>query len=147
MQATSSFIDDPLDEAPPFIPIEEYHKARRIYTHESPKSEENILVIDSAADISCVGQGFEVLFRSGETTTISLALASSEETTFDIVTAAAVVEDPTTSRSVIIIINQAAYVPDIGQHESLLHSDQARHHNVVVNDLAKCFCDHEGNPG
>jgi hypothetical protein len=128
--ATSVLIEDPLDEAPPFIPVQDYNKLRGIYTHEPPKPEENIIIIDSAADISCVGWGFSVMFHSGERTTLNMALARASANTFDIVTAAAVIEDPTTSRSIIIIINQAAHIPDLEQHESLLHSDQARHHNV-----------------
>jgi hypothetical protein len=80
-------------------------------------------------------------------TKIELALANSKESEFDVVTAAAVVIDPTTSRNILIIVNQAAYIPDLAQHESLLHSDQARNHCVFVNDLAKCFCNPEGKPG
>ncbi len=146
-QSKDTLIEDPLDEPPPPIPIEDYSKIRRSFTHSTPKSEENILIIDSAADISCVGQGFSIMFYSGETTTISLAIAESASSTFDIVTAAAVVIDPTSTKNVIIIVNQAAYIPHLGQHESLLHSDQARNHNVFVNDLAKCFHDPEGRQG
>jgi hypothetical protein len=47
-------IEDPLDEAPPFIPIEDYTKIRRICTNDTPRPEENILIVDSNADISCV---------------------------------------------------------------------------------------------
>ncbi len=140
-------VHDPLDEAPPPIPIEEYHKLRRMYTHVSPHEEENILIIDSAADISCVGQGFAILFQSGEKMILNTALASAPSNTFDIVTAAAVVSDPSSSKEVIIVINQAVYIPDLKQHESLLHSDQARHHNVQVNDIARCFYDCEGRAG
>jgi hypothetical protein len=143
----SDTIYEPLDEAPPPIPVEDIHKIRRMYTHEPPDEEENILIIDSAADISCVGQGFTVLFHSGEKMTLSTALASAPSNTFDIVTAAAVVIDPSSSREIIIIINQAVFIPDLKQHESLLHTDQARHHNVQVNDIAKCFYDCEGRPG
>ncbi len=139
--------DDPLDDAPPPIPIMEHDKIRRVYTHESPNSDENILIVDSAADISCIGQGFKILFHSGETTTIGMALADSNPREFDVVTAAAVVIDPTTSKNIIIIINQAAFIPDLEQHESLLHSDQAWHHSVFVNDLGRCFHDPEGRQG
>jgi hypothetical protein len=140
-------IEDPLDEAPPAIPIEDYNKIRRMYSHEVPSRSENILIMDSAADISCIGKGFEIFFRSGEKTNLDMALAGTKGRTLDIVTGAAVVVDPTSTRNVIIIINQAAYVPELEQHESLLHTDQARHHNVFVNDLAKCFHDTEGKSG
>ncbi len=139
--------DDPLDDAPPPIPIMEHDKIRRVYTHESPNSDENILIVDSAADISCIGQGFKILFHSGETTMIGMALADSSPRKFDVVTAAAVVIDPSTSKNIIIIINQAAFIPDLEQHESLLHSNQARHHSVFVNDLGRCFHDPEGRQG
>jgi hypothetical protein len=118
-----------------------------MYTHDPPKEEENILIVDSAADISCVGQGFSILFHSGETMTLNTALANSPSTTFSIVSAASVIIDPVSSMEIIIIINQAVHIPDLKQHESLLHADQARHHNVRVNDVAKCFHDHYGRPG
>jgi hypothetical protein len=136
-----------LDEAPSPIPIEEYSKIRRMYTHDAPPRNEDILIMDSAADISCVGRGFKILFHSGEKTNLDMALVGAKGRTLDIVTAAAVVLDPTSSRNIIIIINQAAYVPELQQHESLLHTDQARHHNVFVNDLARCFHDVGGRPG
>jgi hypothetical protein len=140
-------VEDPLDVAPPPIPIEPYVTSRRLYTHEPPGPDDDILIIDSAADISCVGRGFSVMFYSGEKMTLNTALVRSPSNTFEIVSATAVIEDKTTSRQVIIIINQAIYVPDLEQHESLLHTDQARNHNVYVNDIATCFCDREGNPG
>jgi hypothetical protein len=115
----TDIIHDPLDEAPPPIPVEEHHKIRQMYTHDTPHEEENILIIDSTADISCVGQGFTVLFHSGERMTLSTAIASAPSNTFDIVTAAAVVIDPSSSREIIIIINQAVFIPDLKQHESL----------------------------
>jgi hypothetical protein len=141
------YVEDPLDEAPPTIPIEDYSKIRRMFTHEIPTKNENILIIDSAADISCIGRGFSILFHSREKTNLDMAIVGSEGRTLDIVTAAAVIIDPTTSRNIIIIINQAAYVPELEQHESLLHLDQAPHHNVFINDLARCFHDMEGRPG
>jgi hypothetical protein len=76
-----------------------------------------------------------------------MALARSPSNTFVIISAAAVVEDPTTSKNIIIIINQAVYFPDLEQHESLLHTDQARAHYVHINDLAKCFHDPKERPG
>ncbi len=136
-----------MDEAPSAIPIEEYNKIRRMYTHEVPLRNENILIMDSAADISCVGRGFEILFHSGEKTNLDMALVGAKGRTLDIVTAAAVIIDPTSTRDIIIIINQAAHVPELEQHESLLHTDQARHHNIFINDLARCFHDVEGKPG
>ena len=123
-------IEDPLDIAPPPIPIEPYMTSRRLYTHDPPGADENILIVDSAADISCVGKGFSILFHSGEKMTLNTALVRSPSNTFDIVSAAAVIEDSTTSRGTIIVINQAVYVPDLQQHESLLHTDQARNHNA-----------------
>jgi hypothetical protein len=140
-------IQDPLDQAPAPIPIEPYIASRRMFTHESPGPSENILIVDSAADISCVGQGFVILFHSGEKMTMNTALARSPSNTFNIVSATAIIEDPTSSRGIIIIINQAINIPDLMQHESLLHADQARNHNVCINDLAKCFHDCEGKVG
>jgi hypothetical protein len=34
----------------------------RLCTHPVSSHNDDILIIDSAADISCVGQGFEILF-------------------------------------------------------------------------------------
>jgi hypothetical protein len=45
-----------------------------MFTHEPPGPSENILIMDSAADISCVGQGFVILFHSGEKMTMNTAL-------------------------------------------------------------------------
>jgi hypothetical protein len=140
-------IEDPLDEAPPPIPIEEHSKLRRMYTDEPPGNQEDILIVDSAADISCVGRGFSILSHSGETMTMNTALSSLPSNTFDIVSAAAVIIDPSSSTEVIIIINQAIYIPDLNQHESLLHSDQAHHHNVCINDLPTCYYNYNGRPG
>jgi hypothetical protein len=118
-----------------------------MYNDKIPHVDMNIIITDSAADISCVGKGFQILFKSGETTCVGMALAKAQTNTFDIVTAAAVVIDPNTSRNIIIIINQAAHIPDLEQNESLLHTEQVRHHNVRINDLASCFHDSEGKPG
>ncbi len=90
-------INDPLDEPPPPIPIYDRDTVQQMYSHKSPKEDENIIIINSAADISCIGHGFTVVFHSGETTTVHTALANSNGNDFDIVTAAAVVEDPTSS--------------------------------------------------
>lgn len=88
-----------------------------------------------------------MLFQSEEMMALNMALKRSMANTFEIVMAAAVVENQTTIRRVIIIINQAVFILDLAQHESLQHSDQTRHHYVHVNDLAKCFYDSEGRPG
>jgi hypothetical protein len=64
-----------------------------------------------------------------------------------VVTAAAVIIDPMTSNETLIIINQALYNCDPEQHESLLHSDQARFHGVIINDIAACYIDEYGNQG
>jgi hypothetical protein len=95
--------------------------------------------MDSAADISCVGKGFHILFYTGETTSLGITFADSSHRTLHIVTAATVITDPRTLTPTIIIINQAAYIPDMNQCESLLHTDQACHHNVIINGLACCY--------
>jgi hypothetical protein len=140
-------IYDPLDEAPAPIPIVRPKEMEQMYTDKVPNSDTEILIMDGVADISCVGKGFSILFLTGEKTTIGVARAKSEASTFDIVTAATVIIDPTTSLNVILIINQAVYIPDMEQNASLLHMDQARNHNVIINDLAKCYYDSEGKPG
>ncbi len=117
-----------------------------MYTDKVPTSDTEILIVDGAADISCVGKGFSILFLTGEKTTIGMARAKSEASTLDIVTAATVVIDPTTSINVILKINQAVYIPDMELNNSLLHMDQAQNHNIIINDLAKCYHDSEGKP-
>ncbi len=118
-----------------------------MHTNDAPSDDTTILIMDSAADISCVGQNFEILFYTGETTTLGVAVAAFNSQTYDIVSAATVVENSTSSQSYMIVINQVAYIPDANQHESLLHTDQARYHNVIVNDLGKYFRDSIGTPG
>jgi hypothetical protein len=145
-------IQDPLDTPTTsmFAPIpqnndeiieipEEASAVRRMHTDICPPQNTPILIMDRAADMSMVGQGFEILFHTGETTTLLGAMASLDGKTYDIVTAAGVIESPTTTQQYIIIINQAAYIPDKLQYESLLHTDQARYHKVIVNDLGKFF--------
>ncbi len=112
-----------------------------------PNKNENILIMDSAADISVIGRGFSILFHSGETAQVGMAAACAQKVTYDIVTTAAVVIDSSTFKNIIIIINQAVYIPGLEQRESLLHTDQARNHCVYLNDLAKCFHDRDGRPG
>ncbi len=60
-----------------------------------------------------------------------MAIANLPSTVFDIFTAAAVDEDPMTSRNILIIISQAAYIPELVQHFSLLHAIQTRHHKGI----------------
>lgn len=125
----------------------EQKRNRRMHTDEMPTQDTPILIMDSAADISCVGKDFEILFYTGETTSLGVAMAMVNSSTYEIVSAAAVVESPVSSQKYLIIINQAAYIPDSKQFESLLHTDQARYHNVVINDSSKFFRDSIGNPG
>jgi hypothetical protein len=106
-----------------------------------------ILIADSAADISCVGKGFQILFDTGETISLGTAFSTMEAQTFYIVTAATVITDTRLATPIIILVNQAAYIQNDDQFESLLHCDQARNHNVIVNDLACCYLDSDGHPG
>lgn len=106
-------IYDPLDEAPAPIPIVEYQEITAMYTNRIPTNDMSILITGNAADISCMGKGFQVLFNIGETTWAGMALAKAQTNVFDIVTVAAVVIDPNMSRNILIIINQAAYIPDL----------------------------------
>jgi hypothetical protein len=110
-----------------------------MYTDKSPEANEPVLIIDSSADISCVRKGFRILFYTGEITSLGVAFSSTEPHTFNIVTAAAVINATRLSTPIIIIINQAAYIPNDDQYESLLHNNQACHHNVIINDLACCY--------
>jgi hypothetical protein len=75
------------------------------------------------------------------------AMTGMEGGKYPIVSAAAVVEDETREDPVIIIVNQAAYNKDLQQHESLLHTEQARLHGVKVNDLASFLKDGHGFNG
>ncbi len=120
---------------------------RRMYTDTAPKHDMSILIMDSAADASMVGKGFEILFYTGEKMTVCGAMASLDSKVYEIVTAATVVQSPQSTQEYIVIINQAAYVPDQNQFESLLHTDQARYHNVIINDLSKFLRDGNGNIG
>jgi len=122
-------------------------RIRRVQTQTPPSPDDNVLIIDSAADQSCIGQGFRILHYTGATIHLDGALDTMGGGNYPLVSAAAVVTDPTTVREIIIIINQAAYNPSLGQHESLLHTEQARHHGVLVNDLASCYTIRHGHPG
>jgi hypothetical protein len=135
------------DEADPTSENQDHNRIRRMSTDEMPSQDTPVLIMDSAADMSCIGREFEILFYTGETINLSGAMANMSGNTYEVVTAAAVVEDQRSSQKYIVIINQAAYIPDRSQYESLLHTDQARYHNVVVNDLSKFFRDSNGNPG
>ena len=75
------------------------------------------------------------------------ALVGMEGGQYPIVCAAVVVEDETSDQLVVVVVNQAAYNIDIRQHESLLHTDQARLHGVKINDLVSCFKDGHGHIG
>ncbi len=120
---------------------------RRMHTDDPPSQDVPILIMDSAADMSMVGQGFEILFYTGERITLWGAMASLNGCEHDVVTAATVITSEISTQQYIAIINQAAYIPDIQQYESLLHTDQARYHNVVINDLSRFFKDGYGNSG
>jgi hypothetical protein len=120
---------------------------RRMHTDASPSQDISILIMDNATDIIMVGKGFELLFHSGDKTTLWGVMASLEGKTYDIVTAAAVVECPTSTQQFIVTIHQAAYVPNNNLYKSLLHTGQERYHNVIVNDLSKYFKDGYGNAG
>jgi len=121
---------------------------RRIYAPNlSPGLEENVLIMDSAADQSVIGQGFKFMFYTGQQIKMDGALVGMEGTQYPIICAAAVVEDQMSDQPIIIVVNQAAYNEDLMQHESLLHTDQARFHGVKINDLASCFKDGHGNVG
>jgi hypothetical protein len=60
---------------------------------------------------------------------------------------ALVIVMPQTEQEYILIINQAAYIPDLQQSESLLHSDQACYHGVKVNNISCYLTDHSDLPG
>jgi len=78
---------------------------------------------------------------------MGVAMADVEEHHFEIVSAARGILDRKSKQDIIIIINQAAYMPGTHQFESLLHTDQARNHHLVVNDIATCYFDQYGNAG
>ena len=118
-----------------------------MFTDAVPSTTEDVLIIDGAADQSCIGRGFRILHYTGEEIHLNGAIAGMQGGTFPVVCAAAIAIDPSTAQETIIIINQAAYNPDLAQHESLLHTDQARFHGVKVNDIPECYTDGYGNPG
>jgi hypothetical protein len=120
---------------------------RQMHTDEKPSANMPILIMDNATDISMVGRNFEILFYTGERTTLWGAMAALDGCNYDIVTTATIAQNPVSTQEYILVINQAAYVPDLHQHECLLHTDQARHHNIIINDLGKFFRDGFGNPG
>jgi hypothetical protein len=122
-------------------------KARRVHLHDVPDPQENVLICDNAADQCIIGQGFKVLFYTGQLVQMDGAMAGMKGERYPIVCAAAMVEDGTSEESKIIIVNQAAYNKDTKQHESLLHTEQARMHGVKVNDLSSFMKDGHGFNG
>lgn len=121
---------------------------RRLHSDETPTPITPILILDSAANISCAGREFEILFFMGMKSTIGGGgIPEMGSITYVIVSTATIAENPITMQQYIIIINQAAYVPGENQFESLLHTDQARYHNVIINNLRKFFKDSNGNMG
>ena len=71
------------------------------------------------------------MFYTGQHIKMDGALVGMEGGQHPIVCAGAAVEDETSDQLIIVVANQAAYNIDIiRQHESLLHTDQARLHAV-----------------
>jgi hypothetical protein len=97
---------------------EEQHQevVRRMHIDDVPPTNTPILIMDNATDISCIGRGFEILFYTGETMTVSGAMAEMQSIEYEIVTGDTVVETPLSTQSFIIIINQAAYIPNERQY-------------------------------
>ncbi len=104
------------DEPPKSLPIKEYSDIT-MYSDTVLGPEETILILDSGADISCVGKGFQILFYTGEVISMGVAMADVEERNFKIVSAATVLSDSQLNRDFIIILNQAAYIPGDHQYE------------------------------
>ena len=113
---TQDPIQDPLDVPPSgmFAPLppgdmndeaitasEEQHQeiVRRMHTDDVPPTNTPILIMDNAADISCIGRGFEILFYTGETMTVSGAMAEMQSIEYEIVTSSTVVETPLSTQS------------------------------------------------
>ena len=69
--------------------------------------------MDSAADQSVFGQGFKIMFYTGQHIKMDGALVGKEGGQYPIVCAAAVVEDETSDQLIIFVIKQAAYNIDI----------------------------------
>ena len=130
---------------------EEQGKGSRIrrchLSDQSPNPDDNILICDSAADQCVIGQGFKILFHTGQHLQLSGAMAGMEGGRYPIVSAAAVVQDESRDDPIVIIVNQAAYNKDAKQNESLLHTWQARLHGVKVNDLGSFLKDSHGYSG
>jgi hypothetical protein len=64
-----------------------------MYTDPVPGPEETILILDSGADISCVGKGFQILFYTGDVISMGVATVYVEEHNFEIISAATVFSD------------------------------------------------------
>ena len=74
----------------------------------TPGPEENILIMDSAADQSVIGQGFKIMFYTGQHIKMDGALVGMEGGQYPIVCTAAVVEDESSDQLIIVVVNQAA---------------------------------------
>jgi len=70
-----------------------------------PTPEENILLMDSAADQSVIGQGFKIMFYTGQPIKMDGALVGMEGGQDPIMCAAAVVEDKTSDPLIIVVVN------------------------------------------
>jgi len=81
--------------------------------------------MDGAADQSVGGQGFKIMFYTGQHIKMDGALVGMEGGQYPIVCAAATVENKASDQLSIVVVNQAVYNVDIRKHESLLHIDQA----------------------
>jgi hypothetical protein len=135
---TSSIVQIPHRTAQPTISI-----AIQSLVPQSPFS-----LLTVPLTLVSVGQGFQILFYMSEVTTLGIAFVGrTDPKQYDIVCTATVIHDFKTQKDLIIIISQAAYIPETSQVESLLHADQARHHHVIVNDIAQCYFDSCGKPG
>lgn len=85
--------------------------SRQMYTNATPSRETMTLIMDSAVDMSMVGQGFGILFQPGEMTTLWGAMAAMDGASYEIISTAVVVESPLYTQQYIIVINQEAYAP------------------------------------
>ena len=97
--------------------------------------------MDSAADQNVIAQEFKIMFYTGLIIKMDGALVGMKGGQYPIMCATAVVEVETSDPLIIVVVNQAAYNTDIRQHESFLHTDQAKLHGVKLNDLVSCFKD------
>jgi len=77
-----AYLQDDMDAAPEPKP----KKTRRVQTQPTPGTTENVLIIDSAADQSCVGQGFKVLYFTGASIHLDGALDTMSGGSYPLVT-------------------------------------------------------------